>query len=41
MSSGLEFDESYTPLGGVTQMLFNGEDTAATAAAAALEASPG
>lgn len=41
MSSGLAFDETYTALGGVTQMLFNSEDTAAVAADSPLIAEPG
>ena len=41
MSSGLAFDENYTVTGGVTQMLFNSNDTAAVAANSPLEATPG
>jgi CubicO group peptidase (beta-lactamase class C family) len=41
MSSGLDFDESYTPRGGATRMLFNTRDAAATAAAAPLAHPPG
>lgn len=41
MSSGLAFDETYTPLGGVTQMLFNSEDASAVALRSPLSAHPG
>jgi CubicO group peptidase (beta-lactamase class C family) len=41
MSSGLEFDESYTPTGGATRMLFNSADVAAVAAASPLRHEPG
>jgi CubicO group peptidase (beta-lactamase class C family) len=41
MSSGLDFDESYTPTGGATRMLFNSADVAATAAQSRLAHEPG
>jgi CubicO group peptidase (beta-lactamase class C family) len=41
MSSGLDFDESYTPRGGATRMLFNRADAAAAAAEAPLAHAPG
>jgi CubicO group peptidase (beta-lactamase class C family) len=41
MSSGLDFDESYTPTGGATRMLFNSADVAATAAQSQLAHEPG
>jgi CubicO group peptidase (beta-lactamase class C family) len=41
MSSGLEFDESYTPTGGATRMLFDTRDVAAFAAASPLAHEPG
>jgi CubicO group peptidase (beta-lactamase class C family) len=41
MSSGLDFDESYTPRGGATRMLFNTRDAAAHAATAPLAHTPG
>jgi CubicO group peptidase (beta-lactamase class C family) len=41
MSSGLEFDESYTPTGGATRMLFNSPDVAAVAAESPLVHEPG
>jgi CubicO group peptidase (beta-lactamase class C family) len=41
MSSGLEFDESYTPTGGATRMLFDSPDVAAVAAASPLAHPPG
>jgi len=41
MSSGLDFDESYTPSGGATRMLFDAFDAAAVAAASPLAQPPG
>jgi CubicO group peptidase (beta-lactamase class C family) len=41
MSSGLGFDESYTPRGAATAMLFDSPDAAAYAARSPLEATPG
>lgn len=41
MSSGLAFDESYTPSGGATRMLFDAADAAAVAAASPLVHAPG
>jgi CubicO group peptidase (beta-lactamase class C family) len=41
MSSGLAFDENYTPTGGATRMLFAERDAAAVAARSALEHAPG
>ncbi|MBR9989936.1 MAG: serine hydrolase [Gemmatimonadetes bacterium] len=41
MSSGLGFDESYTPTGAATRMLFDAHDAAAVAAASALVHEPG
>jgi CubicO group peptidase (beta-lactamase class C family) len=41
MSSGLEFDESYTPTGEATRMLFAAGDVAAFAAASPLAHGPG
>jgi CubicO group peptidase (beta-lactamase class C family) len=41
MTSGLAFDESYTPTGGATRMLFNSHDVGAEAAASPLEHEPG
>jgi CubicO group peptidase (beta-lactamase class C family) len=41
MSSGLDFDESYTPRGGATRMLFNARDAAAAAADTPLAHEPG
>jgi CubicO group peptidase (beta-lactamase class C family) len=41
MTGGLDFDESYTPRGGATRMLFNSPDVAADAAGAALRHEPG
>ncbi|HEX6308416.1 MAG TPA: serine hydrolase [Longimicrobiales bacterium] len=40
MSSGLGFDESYTPSGGATRMLFDAADAAAVAAASPLVHAP-
>jgi CubicO group peptidase (beta-lactamase class C family) len=41
MSSGLGFDESYTPSGAATRMLFDSHDAAAVAAASPLAHEPG
>ena len=41
MSSGLAFDESYTPTGGATRMLFDAENAAAVATAAPPAHAPG
>ena len=41
MSSGLGFDESYTPSGAATRMLFDSHDAAAVAAASPLVHEPG
>lgn len=41
MSSGLGFDESYTPSGAATRMLFDSPDAAAVAAASPLAHEPG
>ena len=41
MSSGLAFDESYSPNGGATRMLFDAADAAAVAAASPLAHPPG
>jgi CubicO group peptidase (beta-lactamase class C family) len=41
MSSGLGFDENYSPTGGATRMLFSEHDAAAVAAASPLVAEPG
>jgi CubicO group peptidase (beta-lactamase class C family) len=41
MSSGLQFDESYSPRGGATRMLFVAPDAAAVAAASGLSHEPG
>jgi CubicO group peptidase (beta-lactamase class C family) len=41
MSSGLDFDESYTPGGGATRMLFDSPDAAAAAATSPLAHEPG
>lgn len=41
MSSGLAFDESYTPTGGATRMLFASADAAAVAAESPLRHAPG
>lgn len=41
MSSGLAFDESYTPTGGATRMLFASDDAAAVAAQSELLYEPG
>lgn len=41
MTSGLDFDESYTPQGGATRMLFNSRDAVAAAAETPLRAAPG
>lgn len=40
MSSGLEFDESYSPRGGATRMLFNSADVTVPAAASPLRHEP-
>jgi CubicO group peptidase (beta-lactamase class C family) len=41
MSSGLDFEESYSPQGGATRMLFNSADVAAAAAETPLREEPG
>jgi CubicO group peptidase (beta-lactamase class C family) len=41
MSSGLRFDEDYSPTGAATRMLFDSHDAAAVAAASPLEHRPG
>lgn len=41
MSSGLDFDESYTPTGAATRMLFNADDADNVAAASPLAHEPG
>jgi CubicO group peptidase (beta-lactamase class C family) len=41
MSDGLAHDESYTPTGGATRLLFASDDIAATAAATPLRRAPG